>query len=77
MTADRISLTSDRVSLEFLELPQLPTGFGARVVELFKRWREHARQRDALVQLDVRMLRDIGLTKSDVHREERLPLWFV
>ncbi|MEJ6392211.1 DUF1127 domain-containing protein [Gymnodinialimonas sp. 2305UL16-5] len=33
------------------------------------------RQRRQLERLDARMLRDIGLTEADVHREMGRPLW--
>ncbi len=38
-------------------------------------WQERARQRQALRELDDRMLRDIGLTRSDVYREISKPFW--
>jgi uncharacterized protein YjiS (DUF1127 family) len=43
----------------------------ARLVE----WRERARSRDLLRQLDDRMLRDAGLTRSDVTRECAKQFW--
>jgi uncharacterized protein YjiS (DUF1127 family) len=43
----------------------------ARLVE----WRERARSRDLLRQLDDRMLRDAGLTRSDVARECAKQFW--
>ena len=33
------------------------------------------RQRRALERLDDAALRDVGLTRADVHREASLPLW--
>ncbi|MEM0937031.1 MAG: DUF1127 domain-containing protein [Pseudomonadota bacterium] len=36
-----------------------------------------ARQRKQLAELDDRMLRDVGLTKSDVQREVERPVWDV
>ena len=32
-------------------------------------WRERSQQRQALLRLDDRMLRDIGLSRADVERE--------
>jgi uncharacterized protein YjiS (DUF1127 family) len=38
-------------------------------------WIERVRQRDALANLDDRMLRDIGLTRYDVAAETGKPFW--
>gem|GEM_PF-536051 len=38
-------------------------------------WRERARQRQALVGLNDRMRRDIGLSGADIHRESTKPFW--
>lgn len=71
MNAERISLTPERTSLEFLELPDLPVRWSARLLLAFKRWRERDRSLQALAELDARMLRDIGLTDGDVYRETK------
>jgi uncharacterized protein YjiS (DUF1127 family) len=52
-------------------LRRLSTRLLARLVE----WRERARSRDLLRQLDDRMLRDAGLTRSDVARECAKQFW--
>jgi uncharacterized protein YjiS (DUF1127 family) len=39
------------------------------------RWRELARQRRALLTLDDRMLKDIGITRVDAKCEARRPFW--
>ncbi|MGA7865565.1 MAG: DUF1127 domain-containing protein [Stellaceae bacterium] len=41
----------------------------------FMDWRARARSRHLLLQLDDRMLRDIGLSRSDVDRECAKHLW--
>lgn len=41
----------------------------------FAEWRERARGRLLLQQLDDRMLRDIGLNRSDVERECAKHFW--
>jgi uncharacterized protein YjiS (DUF1127 family) len=38
-------------------------------------WQVRARQRNHLARLDDRMLRDVGLSRSDVEREWRKPFW--
>jgi uncharacterized protein YjiS (DUF1127 family) len=48
----------------------LPTLMGR-----FRSWRERARGRHLLQQLDDRMLRDVGLTRSDVERECNKHFW--
>jgi uncharacterized protein YjiS (DUF1127 family) len=41
----------------------------------FLAWRERARSRHLLLQLDDRMLRDVGLSRSDVDRECAKHFW--
>jgi uncharacterized protein YjiS (DUF1127 family) len=41
----------------------------------FRGWRERARSRHLLLLLDDRMLRDVGLTRSDVDRECAKHFW--
>jgi uncharacterized protein YjiS (DUF1127 family) len=41
----------------------------------FLAWRERARSRDLLLRLDDRMLRDVGLSRSDVDRECAKHFW--
>lgn len=38
-------------------------------------WLERDCQRRALLRLDERMLRDIGLSRADVEREAEKPFW--
>jgi uncharacterized protein YjiS (DUF1127 family) len=38
-------------------------------------WSARQRQRQALAELDDRMLRDLGLTPQDVRREIEKPFW--
>jgi uncharacterized protein YjiS (DUF1127 family) len=38
-------------------------------------WHELARQRRALLALDDRMLKDIGITRADAEREASRPFW--
>ena len=41
----------------------------------FRAWRERARSRHLLLELDDRMLRDVGLSRSDVDRECTKHFW--
>ena len=41
----------------------------------FRAWRERARSRHLLLQLDDRMLRDVGLSRSDVDSECTKHFW--
>jgi uncharacterized protein YjiS (DUF1127 family) len=38
-------------------------------------WIDRARQRQALADLDDRMLNDIGITRSEARREAAKPFW--
>ncbi len=38
-------------------------------------WRERARMRRTLARLDDRLLRDMGLSRSDVEQEIAKPFW--
>ena len=46
-----------------------------RLLVLSLLWRERARQRHALAELDDRMLKDIGLSQAEVSREIAKPFW--
>jgi len=45
--------------------------FVKSVAAAVQRWQ----QRDRLMQLDDRMLRDMGVTRGDVYRETSKPFW--
>lgn len=47
----------------------------ARLVFQVVHWREQVRGRRLLARLDDRMLRDIGLSRSDVEREAAKFFW--
>ena len=44
---------------------------GQRVVA----WQERARMRRGLAAMDDRLLRDIGMTRAEAHREYDKPFW--
>jgi uncharacterized protein YjiS (DUF1127 family) len=47
----------------------------SNLLSRFRGWRERARSRHLLLQLDDRMLRDVGLSRSDVDRECAKHFW--
>ena len=46
-----------------------------RAIELVLAWQEVARQRRSLLELDDRLLKDIGITRADAEREASRPFW--
>ncbi|MFQ6021783.1 MAG: DUF1127 domain-containing protein [Acidiferrobacterales bacterium] len=52
-------------------------GLIARAFDVLAEWQERARQRRHLMELDDRLLGDIGLTRADVVREASKPFWEV
>ena len=55
-----------------------PAASGFGIVRLFERvldWQERSKQRVHLMELDDRMLRDIGMTRADAVREYRKHPW--
>ena len=72
-----------RISNEFpaaspWSAPSLRPGFArtiAAAAALPGRWLHRARSRRALRTLDVRALRDIGLSAAAARREAALPFW--
>jgi uncharacterized protein YjiS (DUF1127 family) len=50
-------------------------GFGRPLLSGLMTWYDRARQRRALLGLDERMLKDIGLTRVDIDIECRKPFW--
>jgi uncharacterized protein YjiS (DUF1127 family) len=66
-------MTSERLSFDFVELAPPASGLLRRVLQAFANWRIATQQRAALASFDARMLRDIGLSESDVWREMHVP----
>lgn len=50
-------------------------GFAAMGFARLLRWHELARQRRALLALNERMLKDIGITRAEAEREASRPCW--
>ena len=49
--------------------------FASVAVARLLRWHELARQRRALLTLNDRMLKDIGVTRAEAEREAGRPFW--
>lgn len=45
------------------------------MLRLIRLWHRRAREREQLAYLDLRMLRDIGISPSDAARESDKPFW--
>jgi len=43
--------------------------------QIFATWRQRARSRRELAQLDARSIRDLGLSASDINFEVNKPFW--
>jgi uncharacterized protein YjiS (DUF1127 family) len=52
-----------------------PRGIVTFLADTLLEWQERARSRVLLGRLDDRMLRDMGLTRSDVEVETTKPFW--
>ena len=46
-----------------------------RGIEILLMWQRCANERHAMVHLDDKVLRDLGLSRSEVFRESRKPFW--
>jgi uncharacterized protein YjiS (DUF1127 family) len=55
--------------------PAAPRRLLSNLLSRFQGWRERARGRHLLQHLDDRMLRDVGLSRSDVDRECNKHFW--
>jgi uncharacterized protein YjiS (DUF1127 family) len=68
---------SERFAQKALPLHLRPglTGWLLRTIDLVLNWQEVARQRRALLALDERLLKDIGITRADAEREASRPFW--
>lgn len=46
-----------------------------RFADMLLQFHERARQRQALMALDERLLKDIGISRADAQREASKPFW--
>ena len=50
-------------------------GWLTRAVDVLLAWQTRAAERGQLAAMDDRLLRDVGLSRSDVERERSKPFW--
>lgn len=62
------------ISLHYSSQAPLAGTFTA-VGQILATWRERARQRRELVNLDYRTMRDLGISPTDVQFEANKPFW--
>ncbi len=53
----------------------LPRNRTVKLVTLLLCWQERWAQRRSLEGMDDQILRDIGLSRADIHQEVRKPFW--
>lgn len=72
MPGRALKLTLDGLAFQLARrLQKLPTMACNRLL----RWHELSRQRRALLGLNERMLKDIGITRLEAEQEARRPFW--
>lgn len=64
-----------RAALAALSVAELLVALVWRAAVLLITWQERARERQRLASLDEHMLRDIGVSRSQVYREIGKPFW--
>ncbi|KAA3628906.1 MAG: DUF1127 domain-containing protein [Proteobacteria bacterium] len=73
------SATLQRTPLDLYRRPgRNPRTLTERLFNLWRTleiWQARARQRRDLLDLDDRLLRDIGINRADAEREARKPFW--
>lgn len=68
-------IMAQNVGSEATPIPVFPLRWLRRLGHGIARAYEVHRQRQALLRLDARMLKDIGVSRADAWREGRLPFW--
>ena len=64
---------SEDPTFESVSVPPLP--LHGRLLAKLRLWRERARARDALAQVDARSLRDAGIAPTQAEFEANQPFW--
>jgi uncharacterized protein YjiS (DUF1127 family) len=64
-----------RAALAALSVAELMVAVVWHAAVLLITWQERARERQRLASLDEHMLRDLGLSRSQVYREIGKPFW--
>ena len=59
----------------WIEWRRMPKAWFMLAVDVLRVWRLRARDRAQLALLDERMLRDIGISRSDILTEINKPFW--
>jgi uncharacterized protein YjiS (DUF1127 family) len=67
--------TKSLFQLNYVSGAAAPRRLLPKLLSRFRGWREQARSRHLLLQLDDRMLRDVGLSRSHVDRECAKHFW--
>lgn len=71
------TLSSATISSRSSSFRAKPISAFARLVDTVLSWMDISRQRRHLLELDDRLLRDIGLSRVDVEAEAAKPFWRV
>ena len=62
-------------SIEVIRRHESKSAWFSGAMDTVRLWLARGREREILAGMDHRMLRDIGLSPADVHREYRKPFW--
>jgi len=70
-------LTSFSLRAAARHLPQLPgpVQILIRLADVVATWERRARERKTLSEMPDQLLKDIGITRLDAHREAEKPFW--
>lgn len=75
MSASNIMLAASSVPASGPRPTPRPLDLLIRVLDTLYDWQARHRERNALAELDPRMLKDLGLTRTDIGREIDKPFW--
>jgi len=72
-SATRSRSTTPKIGVVQLLAARVPSPFGW--VQALERMRDRWQQRQALLDLEDRLLDDIGITREEAQRQARKPFW--